>query len=961
MLSSAAEMTVGAAGVPFRMERLSFMNGDWNQDAGQAPLLPPFQGPAADSSRHQPLEPVNLASFTVTHVDAVPWRSGARPKALNVSGFLTLAITRNCCSPSMEPRVGPELVLEPGVAKLRVQLEGVYTEPKPSGLVSHGGGGDRVLCMVGKALLPVRGGNGSADPWGKNHGVNSEAAPRVVADNNILLVLRYPVTRALATRAVRGEMVSLLTAESGGGAYFDRVRLVSRLHRYYSSYQFRPEEDEEELEDATARCGTGDATRSLFRGSGDAFCDVLRQFTPDNYGVMDVVQSRNNNSTTDDDELCNPLGLFETKRPATRSTRSAVAVQGLECEPDGKASARVTAVFRLVPPWEHQPTAAKRTGLGGETLSAEGAWTASTGLLCMLACRGGGEKKKKMDACRHRVTIWNYWQQQQFGRAGEKMRVEYKYTKIKQPTELLHRRRSGFRDTFIAKSLLSYPKVAGAADEMASLSNLGEDLGLRFRISPKLPFVPDWIEEPFSQLQILSIGPLVGAYQPGEQYGSMPFRSGQFNTRYSVEKQSVLEEVVEKQGDEVLMNVSAEFTAPSGNFFDSKSVLSLEGVYNPGDGRMHLIGCRDIVHAPSTTSREDLEDGMDCSVEVTVEYPPTTTRWLISPVAKVYIISTRNANDPLHFNRTEFRSLPIIYHDQRNEMTEPMVEGFLCIAVLSAAVAATVSQLRYIRSHADVAPYVSLAALGVQALGYAATLVVDARTLPAWPTANRYRSFYDAERLLWSVDCAVKALALAALLLTARLAQKVRRARAQARARSPLDPWRVPSDGAVALYSLVVYMAGLFFVLSVHGLNTPPGVPDVVVYQQAQGNNSPRMRTPISVFVGWYLGVAKEWFLLPQVVGNAIWRVNCKPLAARYYSGVTAAWLLPHVYGYLRPPVVNPDEALQHFYSSKAIAVGVPIVGVVLAFAVYVQQRWNYRIVGWMMKTGGQNKMQHVC
>ncbi|GJN19449.1 hypothetical protein PR202_gb06728 [Eleusine coracana subsp. coracana] len=813
MLSSAAEMTVGAAGVPFRMERLSFMNGDWNQDAGQAPLLPPFQGPAADSSRHQPLEPVNLASFTVTHVDAVPWRSGARPKALNVSGFLTLAITRNCCSPSMEPRVGPELVLEPGVAKLRVQLEGVYTEPKPSGLVSHGGGGDRVLCMVGKALLPVRGGNGSADPWGKNHGVNSEAAPRVVADNNILLVLRYPVTRALATRAVRGEMVSLLTAESGGGAYFDRVRLVSRLHRYYSSYQFRPEEDEEELEDATARCGTGDATRSLFRGSGDAFCDVLRQFTPDNYGVMDVVQSRNNNSTTDDDELCNPLGLFETKRPATRSTRSAVAVQGLECEPDGKASARVTAVFRLVPPWEHQPTAAKRTGLGGETLSAEGAWTASTGLLCMLA----------------------------------------------------------------------------------------------------------------------------------------------------VEKQSVLEEVVEKQGDEVLMNVSAEFTAPSGNFFDSKSVLSLEGVYNPGDGRMHLIGCRDIVHAPSTTSREDLEDGMDCSVEVTVEYPPTTTRWLISPVAKVYIISTRNANDPLHFNRTEFRSLPIIYHDQRNEMTEPMVEGFLCIAVLSAAVAATVSQLRYIRSHADVAPYVSLAALGVQALGYAATLVVDARTLPAWPTANRYRSFYDAERLLWSVDCAVKALALAALLLTARLAQKVRRARAQARARSPLDPWRVPSDGAVALYSLVVYMAGLFFVLSVHGLNTPPGVPDVVVYQQAQGNNSPRMRTPISVFVGWYLGVAKEWFLLPQVVGNAIWRVNCKPLAARYYSGVTAAWLLPHVYGYLRPPVVNPDEALQHFYSSKAIAVGVPIVGVVLAFAVYVQQRWNYRIVGWMMKTGGQNKMQHVC
>lgn len=49
--------------------------------------------------------------------------------------------------------------------------------------------------------------------------------------------------------------------------------------------------------------------------------------------------------------------------------------------------------------------------------------------------------------------------------------------------------------------------------------------------------------------------------------------------------------------------------------------------------------------------------------------------------------------------------------------------------------------------------------------------------------------------------------------------------------------------------------------------------------------------------VEWYAGVVKELFLLPQVIGNALWRVNYKPLAGRYYAGVTAVCLLPHIYG----------------------------------------------------------------
>jgi len=76
--------------------QLSFENGDWNQDAGQAPLLP-FHGsyadPAVAAGPELPEAAVPLASFRLTHMETVP-RRGART-AFNVSGVLSLTIARN--------------------------------------------------------------------------------------------------------------------------------------------------------------------------------------------------------------------------------------------------------------------------------------------------------------------------------------------------------------------------------------------------------------------------------------------------------------------------------------------------------------------------------------------------------------------------------------------------------------------------------------------------------------------------------------------------------------------------------------------------------------------------------------------------------------------------------------------------------------------------------------------------
>jgi hypothetical protein len=122
---------------------------------------------------------------------------------------------------------------------------------------------------------------------------------------------------------------------------------------------------------------------------------------------------------------------------------------------------------------------------------------------------------------------------------------------------------------------------------------------------------------------------------------------------------------------EQILNVSAEFMA-YGNCLGPSPVMSLEGVYNAENGRMYLIGCQNV-HAPRRwllSMSKDLEDGMDCSIEVMVEYPPTTARWLISRPAKVFIASTRDDDDPLYFNITELYMRPVKYRQRRADKAD---------------------------------------------------------------------------------------------------------------------------------------------------------------------------------------------------------------------------------------------------------------------------------------------------
>jgi len=141
LASSAEELSVEADRAGALIRHLSFADGDWSQDAGEAPLLPfcggsYHAGGAGKVAGPELLEAAPpLVSLRLTQVQA------QRRGAFNVSGLLAFAET--CDHATVE---------------FRAPFKGVYTETRSSGSSGGGGGGggERVLCMVGHSALPWR-------------------------------------------------------------------------------------------------------------------------------------------------------------------------------------------------------------------------------------------------------------------------------------------------------------------------------------------------------------------------------------------------------------------------------------------------------------------------------------------------------------------------------------------------------------------------------------------------------------------------------------------------------------------------------------------------------------------------------------------------------------------------------------------------------------------------------------
>ncbi|XP_050232685.1 uncharacterized protein LOC126681239 [Mercurialis annua] len=960
VLSSATDLKPGDSKVYNFKDEFSFMNGDWRQDVGEAPIVPYVDRIYYRRDNFSDGQtPLKLASFWVTDVD---YRHKSK-KSVSINGVLVLGITLD----SLGDRPygdSHDFRMWPGHTQLSISFQGVYVESKKNN------GGERIMCLLGSTMLPSRESD-SSDPWewAKGSGSNYNQPP-LLQDDQILLVLRFPMSVSLTNRVIQGEVTSL--NPKANLKYFDQVHILSQVSNS-ANYEFGSEKF------VSKACNPYPSSDTIVNGGfdvykGTGFCEVLGQITGEGNGAFTIVPNWKCNGTND---FCSKLGPFMTDQEIKATNGSFKGVQllmqNIKCEQTPAKGnvgfAKVAAVFRAVRPLENQYVTAMRSGPSNLTIAAEGIWKSSSGQLCMVGCLGLVDTEGS--SCNSRICLyipmsfsirqrgiivgsfsstdevnasyfplsfeklvrpmdlWNYFRN---------TRPYYSYSKLEKAGTILERNEPFSLGTVIKKSLLQFPKLEDAEEFIISLSLLSEDLTLQTSAFPDpLPSSRPGTTRTDFGIEILSIGPLFG-------------REYWLNASF-VNEETPYHSKAEYTQKQVLLNVSAQITL-YGAAFSNFSTLFVEGLYDPHVGKMYLVGCRDVRASWNILLESmDLEAGLDCLSEVIVSYPPTTSRWLVDPTARVSISSQRNDDDPLHFNTVRLQTLPIMYRRQREDiLSRRGIEGILRILTLSFAIVCILSQLFYIKHDADSAPLISLVMLGVQALGYCLPLITGAEALFKRMSPEAYESSsFGLEKNQWVhvIDNTVKLLVMVSFLLTLRLCQKVWKSRIRLLTRSPHEPCRVPSDKKVFFVTLAIHVIGYVIVLIIHSTQTRQKPFKIERYSNSTGiYQSPReWETELEE----YGGLVQDFFLLPQVIGNILWQIDCQPLKNLYFIGITIVRLLPHVYDYIRSPVPNPYFADEYEFVnpntdffSKFGDIAIPCTAIFLAAAVYVQQRWNY-------------------
>ncbi|XP_059303328.1 uncharacterized protein LOC132055491 [Lycium ferocissimum] len=933
-------------------QELSFMNGDWWQVSNGVSVMPFDDRDSKRSSDRR--SPLNLVSFWVTNVD----RAHRIKRSVSVSGILQIGITLDGLFSSKPFEKSPHFDIWPSHSQLSVSFEGVYIESKKSRE-------ERVMCLLGSTMLPSRQ-QESTDPWEwvKESGYTNQ--PPLMQDDRILLVLHYPKTNTLTNRAILGTMKSLNPKTSF--KYFDEVHMSSWLGTS-SKYEFGSEKFVSKACDPYPYKDSLSTEINTYRGLD--FCNILQRFT--HQEALTVVPNWKCNGT---DDFCSQLGPFKSDKEikATEGGFNDVklVLQDVRCDKitfkdNATFSLRISSMFRVVSPLENQFTAAQRTGLNNMTLSAEGIWKSSNGQLCMVGCREDSNCDSRIclyvplsfSITQRSIIIGHFSSVDGSSRSYVPLSFEklirpvelwdeytasrpyYKYSKIDGAATVLEKNEPFNFGSMFKKSLLTFPKLEDADSFPISLSILSEDLSLHTSAVAS-GSANQRVE---IEIEILSLGPMFG-----------PLSNGSIG-----EKENTYHAKAEYTEKQLLLNVSAQLIV-TGTSYNNISSLFVEGLYDPHVGKMYLIGCRDVRASWKILYESmDLEAGLDCLIEVVIAYPPTTARWLVNPTAKISVSSQRNEDDPLYFNPVNFQTFPIMYRKQREDiLSRRGVEGILRILTLSLALFCIFSQLLYIRDNAESVLYVSLAMLGVQALGYGLPLITGAEALFKMMGADVNETpSDDLDNSQWIrlIDYTVKVLVLVAFLVTARLSQKVWRSRVRLLTRSPLEPHRVPSDKWVFLSTLVIHAVGYIVVLFMHSFNTSQKPLHAEHYVDSTGNFHTLREWETELEE--YMGLIQDFFLLPQVIGNLVWQINCKPLRKLYYIGLTSVRLLPHVYDYIRSPVPNPYFSEEYefvnprfdFYT-KFGDIAIPVAAVLLAVLVYIQQRWNYEKLSETLKLG---------
>ncbi|KAF8036568.1 hypothetical protein BT93_C2324 [Corymbia citriodora subsp. variegata] len=924
-LSSAVELNLDSNGALDLKKELSFSNGDWEQEPGGAPLMP-FH------NKDLPIyTPLKLVSFELEDVSPVRQLRNA----VSVEGCLTIGIYIDLPW-EFKSGFNSDFTERPGMSALVVEFKGVYLETEETG-------GQRVMCLLGNSTLPSwRGVNDDLLYLPNDYGSVSDGQPRVLPDDRILLLLRYPKTFNLTSRAINGEMTSLNDRESL--RYFDRVFINSQLSDY-SRYRF----SEGILSEAcdVNLCQDDWIKDGSIALSGAEFCKVIRANSDTGFVVKPNYKYDSAISPVHPRKFLGPSDLGNNIGDANQSYDDIELIfQTLYCENEIEEArsgvTKVSATLRAMPTQSNRYLAITMTGLSGRTLSAEGLWNSSSGKLCMVGCLR--VDNSGLQDCDFRVSLYfpRYFSITQrsiitgsitaTGDRNESLIplhfsfterpsllvlldwycdcCRYNYSKFDLAKELWDRNQPLEIMSFIKQSIFTYPMLKDSGDLFAQLSILSEDLHFDAFAVPK-PFNDDLRSLLYVQADVLSLGPLC----------SCP----QYCNSTSKDKRADEAELFDSR----FLNVSIHltFSKPPLLFMEVSykgvSRLFMEGLYDTLLGEMYLIGCREVMSGSTLTER-----GLDCLIESKIKYSSETARWLETPKIELTIASRRKGDDPLHFGPISLQTVLIASRPHEQEFAFRVgSEGALRILILAVEIAIILSQLRYMSKNAGVAAHISLAMLKIQAVGYCVPLISSTAILFKSNESKSYvnfrKGFARNEQLILVLEYFGKLLVLTALMLILKLAKNV----IQSRKASPLhDDARSkypPNDRRVSFATLAIHISGflILFVLP---------------------------RTLLGLRIEWtkrlrdYNHLMQTFFLLPQILANFMWQNHVEPVRKVYYLGFTLLGLLTSNYERFRDPFNLEGNRPSSNVASAFGGAAFSVIIIVMAAVVRVRRCVNF-------------------
>ncbi|KAH8513962.1 hypothetical protein H0E87_006994 [Populus deltoides] len=355
-----------------------------------------------------------------------------------------------------------------------------------------------------------------------------------------------------------------------------------------------------------------------------------------------------------------------------------------------------------------------------------------------------------------------------------------------------------------------------------------------------------------------------------------------------------------------------------------------EGIYDAETGKLCMVGCR----YPDSNSRISDNDSMDCTILINVQFPPVDSNDYIQGT----IENTGEKSDPLFSEPLSFSAVSFYGQHSRESIWRMDLEIIMSLISNTLVCVFVGYQVLYVKKHPAVFPFISLLMLLVLTLGRMIPLMLNFEALFV-PKESRTTFLRRSGGWVEANEVIVRVITMVAFLLQFRLLQLVWSARfADGKQKAFLA-----AEKRTLYLSLPLYISGGLIAVYVNWRNNKVGDGMEYAYSSAYQRS-------LWVDLRSYGGLVLDGFLFPQILLNIFHNSTENALSCFFYIGTTFVRLLPHAYDLYRAYYYVEDFDGSYMYAdpggdyySTAWDVIIPLVGLLFAAIVYLQQRFGGR------------------